>query len=339
MASLNVVIDPSLFAVRDDEDLIKFSEKLLACSSLLSTPQVVAYGYEHMDDVLYNDGYYPDYTRLKSIQSSENAPSLVSVKDIASTYRKLRQRIRPLSREVGVTYSLLEKWTASPPLPTEGFGAHLKEALQQLTLLQLVCKQNAVFPSENLPLLTAGEAAPSSEHHIDARVAAWDLRDGELDIELPNEVTGKLLCVTSPSGFYSLVQAEDLWASEPSIDCYEFALSIELSRFMSEHREEQEPLSFSFGHYFVQSCRHLDFDHDLTKVRSLLRACIETICKLKMPDTHWLREDSGPSSRQRKKGQAAAWRRDISDEFHLHYWATSTSVEFSKVVVHNDMTI
>ena len=55
--------------------------------------------------------------------------------------------------------------------------------------------------------------------------------------------------------------------------------------------------------------------------------------------THWIRTSTGGNASQLKRGNDAAWRRDIDHEYHLHYWITIDGFEFSVVVHHNDFSI
>jgi len=60
------------------------------------------------------------------------------------------------------------------------------------------------------------------------------------------------------------------------------------------------------------------------------------------------RSENGPSLgartvdevvKERTRGRLKAWRRDIDDQYHLHYWQDGEAVELARVVVHNDFRI
>jgi hypothetical protein len=133
-----------------------------------------------------------------------------------------------------------------------------------------------------------------------------------------------------------------VWANASS----EFALRKAVELFVYQGTPRQSPYNnpvsgnqFSFGPQFIDSCRNLGFFHDPTKIRMLLRACSETIFDTITRATHWIRINAGRNSSQLTRGQDGAWRRDISHDYHLHYWATPNGPEFAVVVHHNDYSI
>jgi hypothetical protein len=100
-----------------------------------------------------------------------------------------------------------------------------------------------------------------------------------------------------------------------------------------------EDLSWYYGSEFFETVSKLGFIHEEKKIRRLLRACAETVLNESLGATHWLRTGKGANDPQRMRGNQGAWRRDIDDEYHLHYWSTERGPEFASVVQHNDMSI
>jgi len=69
-------------------------------------------------------------------------------------------------------------------------------------------------------------------------------------------------------------------------------------------------------------------------VRKLFRAASETILGQQTRDTHAIKASKGGPQTVRADG-AAAWRRDIDDDFHLQYWAgTDGRIELSAIDTH-----
>lgn len=77
------------------------------------------------------------------------------------------------------------------------------------------------------------------------------------------------------------------------------------------------------------------------RVEALLRTCRNVLLVPDLRTTHALRENSSGNSpqRTRDRDKAMAWRADIDDEYHLHYWVGSAGVEFADVVTHNNFYI
>jgi hypothetical protein len=136
----------------------------------------------------------------------------------------------------------------------------------------------------------------------------------------------------------------DIWISATSDELYIRAISIfviQINFSLEKPKPKQEITSWYFGNRFLKTAKDLGFLHEQAKARMLLRSCAETILRENLGDTHWLRTGKGANNPQtkREKDKAAAWRRDIDREYHLHYWETAKGIEFASVVVHNDMKI
>lgn len=97
--------------------------------------------------------------------------------------------------------------------------------------------------------------------------------------------------------------------------------------------------AFSVGLNFISSAQALGFMHDPRKINRLLRVCGDLASGRNLADSHWLRAGKGANEAQRMRNDWRAWRHDIDDEFHLHYWRQSNRIELANVVVHNNFDI
>lgn len=89
----------------------------------------------------------------------------------------------------------------------------------------------------------------------------------------------------------------------------------------------------------LESLAGLDLFYDATKVEKIIRSISETILRENLMKTHGLRDGEGGNNSTITKGKSKAMRRDIDDEFHLHYWDDGSNIRISNVVVHNDFKI
>lgn len=90
----------------------------------------------------------------------------------------------------------------------------------------------------------------------------------------------------------------------------------------------------------LESAMHLGFMHEPSKIGRLLSAMTDALAGRNLQSTHALRTARGGNAPQVRRGDAKAFRWDIDNEFHLHYWQlASGGIEFAKIVVHNDFTI
>lgn len=112
-------------------------------------------------------------------------------------------------------------------------------------------------------------------------------------------------------------------------------------------REDAEPVAraevlsgiLTIGKDFISSASRLGFLHEPGKIQKLLRACGDILLGRNLGKSHHLRAGHGGNDPQRMRGEFGAWRHDLDDEFHLHYWRSGDFLEFANVVVHNDFDI
>ena len=94
------------------------------------------------------------------------------------------------------------------------------------------------------------------------------------------------------------------------------------------------------GGSFSHTCQKYGFLHETSKVRRLMGAVVDICSNRNLDRSHWLRKGAGPNEAQKtREGGGSAWRHDIDDEFHLHYWNDGRVIELANVVVHNDFAI
>lgn len=94
------------------------------------------------------------------------------------------------------------------------------------------------------------------------------------------------------------------------------------------------------GEGFIDTCRKLGFLHEPAKIGRLIGACVDICVGRNLNKSHWLRKGMGANEPQKKRDDGkTAWRHDIDDEFHLHYWRNGILIELANVVVHNDFSI
>lgn len=95
------------------------------------------------------------------------------------------------------------------------------------------------------------------------------------------------------------------------------------------------------GKDFVASAKHCGLFDNAGRMASALRTIVSLMTGTGARTTHWLRVGPGPGERQvsRHRDGAKAWRADIDDELHLHYWVGPNALEFANVVFHKNFSI
>jgi hypothetical protein len=163
------------------------------------------------------------------------------------------------------------------------------------------------------------------------------------ELSYPHDVTSTIVICASFADFLRSLDPAEVWRR--GFSGARIELAIRLAVF-SHLAGGGHPVSwgnlpaFSLGREFLKSVAACGFDGDLRRIRRLLRACRETILREALAGTHHLRIGSGAAQPQRRRGDDAAWRRDIDYEYHLHYWeCTSGPPELACVVAHGDFNI
>jgi len=96
---------------------------------------------------------------------------------------------------------------------------------------------------------------------------------------------------------------------------------------------------WSVGPDFIRSLQKENFFANPSRMRALLRTAADVVLRADERSTHAIRTAKGGGSKQVARGDKLAWRVDIDDEYHIHYWSSGATFEFVKVVTHNDFTI
>lgn len=184
---------------------------------------------------------------------------------------------------------------------------------------------------EELIAATAEIQCPSESVTIEASVEISEISN------LPSGSTrsNKLRLCQTPEQLYNSLNVELIWSG-----CEDAKSLFHPIRAMErqEHPNSSHS-SFKIEDSFIESCKAHGFMHDNPKIKRILRALSETLSRSTLTATHALREGSGPTCAQMRKGRYKGWRRDIDHEYHLHYWDDGSNVILAKVVTHNDFSI
>jgi hypothetical protein len=158
----------------------------------------------------------------------------------------------------------------------------------------------------------------------------------------PLHLQGRLQLCNTPHGLYLAVDPLDIWISASTDEECAHALRLFLYQKVYKARREclsHDDLQWSLGDCFCESVMRLGFLANRGRMRTLLRACADTILNENLSQTRWLRTGSGAEDPQLRRGHDKAWRRSIDHEYRLHYWETELGPELACVVVHKDMSI
>lgn len=283
-------------------------------------------------EALYQAGRYPVRPDIERAVAAFGR-SYIEPRDIIEIVNRLLSRQPTLEDRLELSDFLYDQLVTIPriqtpqiPLNNEAFEKHIV----------LAAFNTSVKDGDRASdlLVSSGLALSCSNLLVQASITCIDPEPART---LPYCLSSSLNVCSSWHTVCTAITIDQAWAASTTDDDYVGALKIYLISHSTAATTPQ--LAWKFGPDFVESFVVLGFDRQQTKIRSLLRACSETIYSLNMSATHSLRRGAGPNELQLKKGRWKAWRRDIDHEYHLHYWENGDEVEFAAVVVHNDFRI
>jgi len=113
----------------------------------------------------------------------------------------------------------------------------------------------------------------------------------------------------------------------------ELAISGAASQYLGKSTIDSE---YSLHAQFLADVQQPDVLNNDGLLKRMLRASAEVVTGTSPAKTHALRSGAGPEDAQRADGDWKAWRHDIDDDYHLHYWrGTGGVVELATVRSHN----
>jgi len=286
---------------------------------------------------------YPPYPELLKTITAFGIQH-IQPKDVVDLINGFLQKSHVIEDEMGIDDLLFENFNLNPFVPYKARRASFPYHFELLAVL-ISMHRTFITDINNQLLLTSPDLKYFGPTKTKSTVTALTKTTNELipdDIVEPLAVEAQFFLCKCIHSLNLGTNPCAVWANAKG----EIALrkAIELYIYQDEHNGNSNinvlsKVKYSFGIHFLQSCRKLGFFDELHKINLLLRACSETLLNMKTHETHWIRTSSGGNAPQLKRGNDAAWRRNINHEYHLHYWTIVSGFEFSVVVPHSDCTI
>lgn len=289
--------------------------------------------------VLFSTGHFPLWDDLARALEQLGLEG-IQAQDIVVIVNGLLKKCSTVEGSLGVSDFLDEDTQLSPSAHLSGREEALKALYARILIFMALDQINEATQVANRLLI--------SRHPDNVILVGIDSRiiliEGEWKGATPPfSIHEEFYSCNDPYALYHHLDPSGMWISSESLDTKKDAVHIATYQHHGVDcwSEKDTTCSWSFGIGFLRSCERTGFDHEAGKAKNLLRAIANCLCSKDMRDTHWLRIDSGGNSPQRLRDAdgACAWRRDIDDEYHLHYWVLNGHVEFASVVLHNDFSI
>lgn len=300
--------------------------------------QIESVNFFSNDDVvpaLFDEGQYPFWDELESALTLSGYEGDFQLQDINALLQALIQKSKMLEDLAEVDELEIASFqiiTDSVSVRSPRYGSHVARTVA----IQAIACERGTLGAERACLASF---MPPVDAQIAIHATSFCLAADHLSVE---EHNGKYYSLENHCGTKRFIENFDFlkwWEEGNERACTD---ALKLACFKSElsiRENEKAIVSFSFGSQFLNSAAALGFIHDRTKAQRLVRACRASVLGENLTKTHHLRENQGANSAQRMRGEFRAWRRDIDDEFHLHYWIKDDEIEFANVVTHNNFEI
>ena len=320
-------------------------ENLLAWAGLLDEDWVTVLTSKRAGEALVSDDLYPARDGLTELFDSHGVVEY-SANDVMHVVERLVWMAPSFEEYCKVDYLLLDEGgvatqpnvlevTAGPYLRAE-----LARCMATVAVLQRYC---GVGGREYVIAL---REAPQDIVEVGARIYEWDHSRPELeDVEMPAIVEGEVATCDDIHGLIDSCDECALLEGADDDNSVDFALRVGV--FKARRARGDDPDWWGTGRWeigrrFRERVRRCSRGTGHDFLRKLSRAASEAVDGVNGRDEHALRTGrSGNNPQQRRQRDGArAWRRDIDDEYRLHYWRIEGGViELSWVGPHNDYFI
>ncbi len=340
-----IYLDPSIFASPKPEDgiiaFLSYINNIISWSELVGANWISIYISALTEEILAQTNSYPLWKDLKDAITGL-AINDIHPREVVTLVDSLLLKTPTIEDETGILELLICDFEC---IPSEYFSNRLSVYIEQhnrlLALMSLSCEVLDKSEKDNI-LITCNTSNSRTEIAVTGQVIDIDFSNNHNNINIPYNINSTFCACNSPHGLYTSVDPVEIWINALDEDDYTKSIFVFLYQIINDLGNPEidiDNYNWTIGPCFVSTVAELGFKSQPSKVRMLLRAISETVLKLNLSDTHWLRTGEGANDPQREINNKKAWRRDIDHCFHLHYWETEAGPEFASIVTHNDMSI
>ena len=341
-----VTIDAGVLAVPhltcNVSDVHRYVDTLLEWKKLLDKPWVAIHMSRRASEVLDKEGLYPLREQLKKL-FTEHGIVEYSVNDVARITDQLLQITPSFETYYRVEDVLSDQLETNPDVLRLTTYNGLQSDLARCILLIAILRKHCSQPPGGHSLIL--REAPKDVIQVRAQVHYLEHKRNDIPTlpSPPEFFEGEVLACDDFQGLIECLDEAAILVSASDNPGIELAIRIAMFKDIVAQGESPDwstSLDLRIGSKFRESCQQCCADRDGALPRKILRSIVETIRGLNRRATHALRTGLGANASQRMRGTDKALRRDIDQEFHLHYWDCADGViELASVVYHNDFSI
>ena len=267
---------------------------------------------EESQYALGDAGVYPDFEKLKELIRNKRVKfydAVTSCGAIESLFKKAR------ARAFDLTGSESDISKTRPDILTPVADEALKKALCASCLILVTLHQRDKKDDKHLLFL---RCAPEPEVVVTAKMPAaktdGDCVEESFKFPACHDFNGLIKCFDAS---YILANCEDKEGVREAIQVAWHQSQLERGK-NPDWEWDASPPNLRIHKDFLGTVRKHCKQGKIQE--KLLRTIVELLHGENMDTEHPIRVSKGGDGKKRKRDGATAWRRDIDDEYHLHYW-------------------
>ena len=342
----SVTIDAGVLVVPhvdcDVDDAFQYVDTLLDWSKLLDEPWVAIYMSGKASEALVADGLYPLRDQLQELFDAHGIVEY-DVNTVATIADRLLTITPTFETYYQVRDVLSEHFETDPDVIRVTTHAGLQSDLARCVTLIAILRKHCSQPLGGHSLIL--REVPKQV--IQVRAQIHEVEHTRKDIPPlpcpPEFFEGDVLVCDDFRGLIECLDEAAILVGASDNLGIELAIRIALFKHTLAQGEEPDwgdALIPSIGSKFRASCQQCCADQGDSLPHKILRSIVETISDQNLRAVHVIRKDKGGNSRQLLRGSDKAWRRDIDQEFHLHYWERNNgAIELALVAYHHEVSI
>lgn len=316
----------------------RFLTSLVNANEYIGSAVVRLMVAENTEQLLAVSGCYPDYQALDSAISANGLNDYFEIRDIRRWLNSLLVKPQRLEHVTNIVYALAENKIIENP--AQELGAPDVTDLENDNIVKFaVGGALGRLDSKHL-IFVGGSLIKENENHESKLTVS--VSGNILDVECANGSNVDACPFDIKSVFPYSCFVDEAVREIDFFSCGSYFSKENAANFINlaiGGLDEKPYFTWSINDGFCDSVIKLAIHNSRSDFESLLRACAYTVTNSMTDKTHHLRTGQGGGDPQRECNGWKAWRRDITHEYHLHYWVSGRHVKFASCVVHNVFSI
>ena len=326
----------------DTEATHQYIETLLDWGQLLNQSWIGIYMSECASQALSTNESYPQRDKLKRLFHTHGIVEY-DFNTVALVVDRLLNLTPTLEAYCMINDVLADDVTITPDIlsncASDSLSSDLGRCVVLISIIREHCRQPYCDHSLILRNVICNAVYVTAQIH-DIEHKRDDLNDLP---RAPETFRGKILVCDNFHGLILGLDEANLLTNAIDDIGLETAIRVAVYKFRLNSGAKvdwSESIRVRFCNKFLRTTHQICQTQSSTFPKRILRAIVETIEGVNLPDAHALRTSKSGGAPKRMRDNDKAMRRDIDNSYRLHYWQCEDEfVELGKITIHEDFSI